>query len=374
MRDRDFAGLRCRGGGRLVPADGHLPTAPWEFDADPACYVVGCNRLRCGSCGQLVQVRGPWRLLRGDIEWPTAHADPAWPTGTTGGVEHDPTVRLYICACQGWVADRVRAPELSMDWEPFLGEEAPPWSCDGHPPVTLPWAVDGVVWGDPEGAAALTRQALEGALASVPRFLQAEPSAWLVRCERLLGHTKLAGVIRRVCANSLGDPDAKVRARAADLLRFRADTAEAGEAAKALRGHPSLWGGRSDPFAPSCPASARLQDTVATRLTAGCATDEERDAVRACVDDWLTPNDRLARALVASDAQWFAPRIPRIFERSPSSDLVFTLVAAGRERDDAAIDAALLALAPRAGPALATAVRGLMRGDRRVRLLSALGS
>ena len=366
--------LTCRGGGRLVAGDGYLPAEAWEHDTTPGCFDVGCNHLACEACGQGVRAVGPWRLERGDVDWAAAHADATWPAGTDGVVRRDAAVRLYLCACQALVVDRTRAPALALDWDSFLGEEAPPWRCAGHPAVTLPWVVDGVEWSTADAAAAATRAALAGAIDGVPSFLKVEPAAWLVRCERLLQHTSLAAVIRGACAAALRDPEASVRTRAADFLRFRFDTAEAAEAARVLVEATALWNGAGDAFAPTRSRSERLQETIARRVQDGLATATEIEDVRAAIDAWLVPNGMLARALAVRDTGWFAPRMAVVFQRQPTRDQAFALIAAASKREDAALDAAVVALAPMAGrEVVAEAVRGLMRGARRERLLVAIG-
>jgi hypothetical protein len=316
--------------------------------------------------------RGPWRLQRPGVPAAALYDDARWLVERDGGaLARDPTVRLHACRCELWMADAMADPRFVEGAAELAGAQGLSWSCAGHPAVEFPWSVDGVLWTvDPQRAVAVTEDFLRRGWPEAPSHLRARPSAWLLRCERLLAGTALASALRATCARALDADEPRTRARAAHLLSCAANSDEARAATRALaEGHPG-WREESDPFLPSCPASEPLQDCVARRLLARVDQPEELTELRRALEGWLTPNELLSRALAERDRLWFASRMTLWLARAPGRRTAWTLVGAVRALNDPALDEALLAVA-RADPSgeVASAIAQCFFGARRAHLL-----
>lgn len=104
---------RCLGGGYLVDGQHPLPEDLTEYFGDRRRHqLVGCNRLRCLRCGQMVQ-----NVVSG-------------------------TTRRYLCECAGWLETAVR-PTSVIGVDGAYDDAHLPWRCAGHPTVTRSISVSG---------------------------------------------------------------------------------------------------------------------------------------------------------------------------------------------------------------------------------------
>ena len=102
---------RCLDGGYLVDGRHELPDDLTELYDRRGERVIGCNRLRCLRCGQMVvqQCAG--------------------------------SARRYTCACAGWLECGER-PTSMLATEGTFDDAELPWRCAGHPRVTRSVAVN----------------------------------------------------------------------------------------------------------------------------------------------------------------------------------------------------------------------------------------
>src|SRR5262249_59043589 len=121
---------------------------PFDYDWGRQHPYIGCNHLRCGSCGQLV----------------------------TSAITADG--RRYACRCQ----TRVETDVLPLDGsdQGTLHELVTAWGCDEHPALDVPGVIDGeAVTADPVALDAL----VERGLSAPPRTPPGTdgPAFWVTR-------------------------------------------------------------------------------------------------------------------------------------------------------------------------------------------------
>ena len=208
------------GGQREVPSDAH------EYAWLGRAPVVGCSRLRCSVCGQVVKQR-PGFLIPGTLaafgspEW-RARVDALYDGGDWAAlpfVKREPTYRLYVCRCGPVEESFERAlSTTSVSGNPDGGDPIP-WTCQGHPPLTLPAIVDGVAIADDVALAELTRRALGGW--TPPSRAGAQTDRWPRRLLHHLEGGPAAAVVIGVARAALSDDrcDARVRLGAVELFR-----------------------------------------------------------------------------------------------------------------------------------------------------------
>jgi len=119
----------CYLGGWLVGPDTPLPDDPKIYFSESDRYLIGCNRIFCKACQQLVRqwpgyelARGPWALSQADHEELFATLDPEQSRLLVKSKEY----RVYVCRC--W------ADSIASDWslgKSYLNWDY--WSCAGHP-------------------------------------------------------------------------------------------------------------------------------------------------------------------------------------------------------------------------------------------------
>lgn len=148
---------RCARGGLLVGPPSRIPEDPVERWT-PALYeTIGCSQLRCERCGAVV---------RSDLA--------------------NPPNRLYLCRCMNALEAGARA----LDADASGDDPALPWRCDGHPPQSVPFTLDGVRIDATTDFDALARKNFGGwAPPGATPYEQQTRGAWLNRLEgRLHGH------------------------------------------------------------------------------------------------------------------------------------------------------------------------------------------
>jgi hypothetical protein len=130
----------CDGAGWLIGGRHELPSDPTECDTGQSS-IRGCNRLRCGKCGQMVR-SVPARVRDGAIDYDTfeygalyALADLA----VSPLLESSEDWRFYLCRCDcAHIFCETSCDDRDNPWG------FPAWSCAGHPLTGLPRDTDGV--------------------------------------------------------------------------------------------------------------------------------------------------------------------------------------------------------------------------------------
>src|SRR5208283_4827113 len=98
---------RCDEGGLLVSQSHWLPTEAFDYNWGRVHPYIGCSRLRCGACGEMVR---------------------SWPVPIIS--------RHYECRCnrRDEGATFALAGRDADDPGAFMSS----WRCDGHPDLALP--------------------------------------------------------------------------------------------------------------------------------------------------------------------------------------------------------------------------------------------
>lgn len=131
----------CYSGGYLVGGDAWLPVDPSDhFREISGISAIGCNRLACARCGQMV------RHALGYSDEPVIGAATLFATldwSGLQGAEPDArrTGRLYVCACESYVARSRTHLDTSGEADP---DRRPPWRCAGHPGFVPPGVIAGI--------------------------------------------------------------------------------------------------------------------------------------------------------------------------------------------------------------------------------------
>lgn len=126
MSDRAY----CSDGGWLVPAAGTVPADPKEHQTSGRSPHVGCNRVRCSVCGELLISRVGYEVAPdARAIAPQLFASADWgPFIARGQLVSHPSARLYVCRCRAEIV--VADTSLAADNDDM---PTPTWACDGHP-------------------------------------------------------------------------------------------------------------------------------------------------------------------------------------------------------------------------------------------------
>jgi hypothetical protein len=202
-------GLFAVGPGRYQPVEPFEHS--WHEDA-------GCDQLICDHCGQRV---GVYLLAE------------------------DPGTRRHECGCTRYaVADRIEIGLPADERDPWIGT----WECAGHPDLSLPVTLDGLVLtGTTDWAAVAARGILD------PPFQPAvgEAVPWLVRLYHLL-----PGYVDRLghgVADQLSARDPRLVRGALDYFRGLPRTAVSERVASVLARRRSWLRRTRDPSTPDDP-------------------------------------------------------------------------------------------------------------------------
>lgn len=146
---------RCRPDPWLVGPTGYLPRDPSEYKCLGVGPVIGCNCLTCEACGQTVEIE----------------PDPL------------PKSRRYRCRCHDVEVD---SDVLVNQVVPFTRNPAysrelgwSDWNCQGHPPDSFPFVMDGFEIGDKTDFFRLVREVFLGALPETAPEIR-----WINKIER----------------------------------------------------------------------------------------------------------------------------------------------------------------------------------------------
>lgn len=291
----------CAHRGFLVGSTRELPADATDFQWGLRLPAVGCNRLRCSACGAIVRQHAGWLVDREQVQVGATdyrarlrelYDREAW-TGLPY-VQPDDVYRVYVCHCRFVMESYQLALGLSTDG--LFETEPIPWSCCGHPEVSLPFVIDGVTLSTESDVTDAVRRAFTG---WQPAGLDREVfGTWVNRVHARLAGTALATSIEQQTVEGLSDADPSVRAGALRFLPTHRNVAGFHAAAKrALDGTEEV-----------ASVAEQLVDSVA-RIYEYDVIDEPR------LRDWaraqaLRPGARPAviEALATRDPQWLSTR------------------------------------------------------------------
>jgi hypothetical protein len=173
--------VHCLVAATLVGPKKWLPDEPFDYGWN----AIGCNQLRCMSCGQWVQSR----------------------------LEEARFCRHYECACQA--RDEYSYHVIGSD----AGTEREfrtAWYCAGHPLLPLPSKLDGIEIGAVAPWSAIVRQTLATPPFLAPGFRT--PSFWVQRLYRLLPSASQQAAVGLAVASLLSSTDPPTARAAMDFF------------------------------------------------------------------------------------------------------------------------------------------------------------
>ena len=234
----------CDQQGHIGGADAWYPDTDWDRDVGALHPRVACTHLRCDDCGASVRQLVGHELASGlHVRGPGAKG--SGPLGSALKLVANPHSRAYGCDCTS--SATARTESLLPAGDDWRGHELP-WSCAGHPELTLPAEVDGVSLTASTDWAGLVAEALAGRLPaawSPPGVLHARhPAAWLARIVAHLADRSLADQLSREVAPQLLSGDLAVRRAAINFYRHRPCAPGSEQLGDALTGHLSLFDGQ----------------------------------------------------------------------------------------------------------------------------------
>ncbi|MBM4438606.1 MAG: hypothetical protein FJ029_15595, partial [Actinobacteria bacterium] len=288
----------CRRSGYLLGPDGRVSEDPAEFYLGEEQVVVGCNRLRCGRCGQLV------------------------------GVERDPLpeeqeFRAYRCDC---VVHRENGPSRPADFEdPDTYESALPWACAGHPAATLPLDLDGIRIAPDTDFPALMRRTLAGWSPELARpGERSSPVGWAIKLFVRLLDTGIEQRVSTAAAACITDADPRVRAAALWFVAAFPEAAGAERVEDHVAGDRTLFAGVPDPTASaSCTLETRLLRALGRRVLArdGAGRVKAARALDLAKAEALRPGQGtvLFSFLADADPDWLAANAAAIARTGPEA-------------------------------------------------------
>ncbi len=298
----------CPKGGILVWSGrngGYVPDDPHEFYLGVENEVVGCSRLKCLKCGQQV----------------TIERDPV-PLGQD--------YRAYSCDCTTHLQDRQdRTADEDDQFDPYL-----PWQCSGHPIVQLPAGVDGVEITSEADLRSVARRALAGWSPDASRAIDRKGIGWLKTLHARFVGSELDGIVSRVAADGMTDPDPRARAAALHFLNLFPFAPGAERIEDLVAGDRSLFTMR-DPLNSEATIEDSLLGLLGRRvqhrdaaprslalareelLRPGCS-DELFDFLGADDEDWLVRN---AEAIVRANPKRWRALLEGLEDRDSLTDV-----------------------------------------------------
>lgn len=255
----------CCHGGYVVGGQHRIPDDACEYSAAQVNAVIGCNRLRCTRCGELVRHSEPGWAGKADLRANVAalYAAETWVDHPLLEPKAD-NYRLYACKCTTW-AGFEDYPTDPVDPDPST-DPVFPWRCDGHPTPKLPIAWDAVTLADASETADLVDRILNGWSPRDFGTVTVDPGptmglAWLY--SYLLGLPE-ADALSCAVADRLTD-SASDKAAAALFFFSRFPFAEGFEAVLRLAENRADDVIRGYPL-PKLRSYTRVLDTVASRI------------------------------------------------------------------------------------------------------------
>ena len=311
----------CDSGGWVV-GNRPLPDDPSDYDL-PRLPKLGCTRIRCGLCKQLVRSQGGVAMKQRGTKIDLVALYAVTDLATSPLFVRDAEDRFYFCHC----AYHTESSQHPLD-EPD-GSMAIPvaqqWKCDGHPAVTLPHDFDGTAF-TAENLVDQVHEALRGRLPPNARPEDKTRSFWLARLYGRLAGTPYAQVVERTAAGALDNPDLTVRMHALHLFQLVQSTEAARGALMLLQGDRATFVDVKDTMT-AIPRDVTLEHALWRVAAPLVAQGPARELARR---EALAPgkgSKALYDALGAGDAEWLVAHATEIAQANPAraDDLATTL-------------------------------------------------
>lgn len=203
----------CADGGAVVGGRTLIPADLCEYQHPAVNTHIGCNRLRCQSCGAWVRFGPPGLVAETDAR---PHLAELVGAETWDGLdfleERADLYRLYVCQCTAWV-ETATFFTADPDADP-MAHPSLPWACAGHEVPELPISLR-----DHElAAAADVDQTLEKMLAGWSPHgrdggLYDGPARWVIWLYAFLLGRPEADALSRRLAEHTSDPSPELLGR-----------------------------------------------------------------------------------------------------------------------------------------------------------------
>lgn len=325
----------CYGHGYLVGMNRPLPTDPSDYDVGWNIGTVGCNNLFCRQCKlpvrnapgldlcpsleRAARLKQHYGVLLGpdqseSIACAKILYDLTDPSASPL-VQASARDRLYFCRCSFWT----EAATSSLDpSDPTPADPQVPWSCGGHPVLTLPHEFDGVRAESEADLVELCQRSLRGMTPKGALSSDEKGADWATRLHGRLAGTPWQAAVAAAAAELLDDPDPLTSGRAIQLISRLQALVGMKRGLELLQSKRAQFVGIPDQIS-DYPESRTLEDSLlAMILPLARQPGPALDFVRAEV---MTPGKgrrSLYRFLAACDPQWLAANAEAILRATPA--------------------------------------------------------
>ena len=327
----------CTGDGHVVGLSLPLPTDPCDYCIDAPLGTVGCNNLYCYKCGVVVrnvpglQLQEEFALSKLLLQlhgiklapqelgiYGSAYMKYIYDLpdiGTSPLVRPSKSDRLYICRC----SDLAEANANSLDTsDPIPSDPNVPWSCAGHPVVTLPHEFDGARAESEADLVEMCNRSLHGWRPAGAHPQDRRGDAWAARLHGRLANTPWQEPVALAAVSCLDDQDADVRAAAIAFCQQRKVRAGMERGVELLENQRALFTDVPNKL-PGYANNKTLEEALLYLICPLVEQSERaRDLVRAQV---LAPGKGrigLYYALARDDIEWLAAHAEEIVKASPN--------------------------------------------------------
>lgn len=240
---------RCPRNGYLIDATRMLWGDPTELDVD-GLPIIGCSRVRCQRCE--VRVRSaPGYAFRTPDDVSPAELTTLFtsPDPTISPLLHptQPGWRVYFCKCSRWLETSEHGCD-EPDHDPAT-DPSVPWGCEGHPQITLPHDINGVLVSSATELRGVVQRALGGTYPPRTLRVDAVRGAWLIRLYVRLQPAERTVVLEEARA-ALTSPDPRTRGRALYFFVEVADLPARERLIEILQGDRHLYADVPDEITP----------------------------------------------------------------------------------------------------------------------------
>lgn len=307
----------CANAGMLISATATLPKDATDFHVDEL-PTVGCNNLRCMRCDVTVRNVAARDLRQQTDRAPARRAELYAMDDLVNAAafkESDPAHRLYLCRCTHWIEKDEHAC-LEPDFDPYTDPDVP-WACAGHPVMTLPHDLDGVMIADQAALFDVVMEGLRGVHPIGTRVADRAHGDWVTRLPSRLGSADAAVVVRAARAVLLA-PIPRARAGALRFFRARPDAVARETVLALILARSPLLVEVPDEVTPYPQAHPSLEDAAWRVIEPLVATPgAARTFARG---EALAGRGRRAMftALAAHDAAWLMSAIEDIVRAAPA--------------------------------------------------------
>jgi hypothetical protein len=297
----------CQSGGVLVGPERIFGPEPFDYCWPLADVAIGCNHLKCRSCGASVRSApgygaGPDYMAhyeksgRGEI-----YAAADWETLVARGIlAHKSYNRFYLCLCAERAETLQTYIEDEAQWQVI--DPPPPWRCAGHPRFALPGALDGLGIGADTDWSALTARALSESLRHEVPATARFGDQWLSRLYHLIQHDPLGARLSEAVFAHIGSNDPRIRVNAIDFFRRNPRAPGAERLIDLAREHYDWFAAVPNPHAADTDMLHFLLQALACRLDEG-----DRTPLPFLHEELLKPGSKPGYLIVAlknHDQKW----------------------------------------------------------------------